>query len=305
VREHLKRKETDPGRDLFFSYTTNCLETLGLLRERGVFSVVDQVDPGRVEEDIVLEEAERWPGWVKVPGRLPQSYWDRLKAEWKLADAVLVNSRWSADALVNQGVPPKKIMVVPLAINLPADRPTEPVVAQGSLTVLWLGSVVLRKGIQYLVEAARRLQNEVQFLVAGPVYIDDSVVAGFPPNIQMMGRVTRDLLGEMYRRAHVFVLPTLSDGFAVTQLEAMSYGLPVIATPNCGRVVEDGVNGLIVPARDSAALAEAISRLGRDSGLLREMSSQALKTVVNYEVTSVAGKIQRDTLELRDNLRKS
>jgi glycosyltransferase involved in cell wall biosynthesis len=193
--------ELDPGRDLFFSYTTNCLETLGWLRERGVFTVVDQVDPARVEEDLVIEEAERWPGWIKAPGRLPQAYWDRLKAEWDLADVVLVNSEWSAEALVRQGVRREKIIVAPLAVHLPPDRPAQPIIAEGTLKVLWLGSVVLRKGIQYLVEAARRLQGaDVQFLVAGPLYIDDSVVATFPSNIKVLGRVTRDQLGEVYNR---------------------------------------------------------------------------------------------------------
>jgi glycosyltransferase involved in cell wall biosynthesis len=50
----------------------------------------------------------------------------------------------------------------------------------------------------------------------------------------------------------------LSDGFAITQLEAMAYGLPVIATPNCGRVVTAGVDGQIIPPRNSEALAKAI-----------------------------------------------
>ena len=61
----------------------------------------------------------------------------------------------------------------------------------------------------------------------------------------------------------MFVLPTLSDGFAITQLEAMAHGLPVVATPNCGRVVTDGEDGLIVPPADADALASAIDRWPR------------------------------------------
>ena len=104
----------------------------------------------------------------------------------------------------------------------------------------------------------------------------------------MLGRVTRDRLGEVYRQSHVFVLPTISDGFAITQLEAMAHGLPVVITPNCGRVVTDGVDGLIVPARDSRALADALARLDADRELVREMSRNALQTIRKYDLPSNA-----------------
>lgn len=298
VRDHVQRLDLDPERDAFFGFNTNCLETIDYLREQNVFTLVDQVDPGKVEEDLCIEETERWRGWEKHPGRLPQSYWDRLAAEWSAADVVLVNSEWSAEALVKQGVPSDKIIVVPLAIDFHGGQTILP---EGPLKVLWLGSVILRKGIQYLVQAARLLEKtKIEFLVAGPVGIADSVVNTFPSNMRMLGRITRDQLQNIYRQAHVFVLPTLSDGFAVTQLEAMSHGLPVIATPNCGRVVTDGADGFIVPARDGAALAEAIARLDGDRQLLRAMSSRALATVANYSLPSNGRMIQ----ELVDDFQK-
>jgi glycosyltransferase involved in cell wall biosynthesis len=263
--------------------------------DRRVFSVVDQVDPARVEEDLVLAEGELWPGWAAAPGRMPESYWERLGAEWAAADVVLVNSEWSAAALVQQGVPRAKIIEASLAIDLPEAGSFEPVAPYGTLKVLWLGSLILRKGIQYLVEAARLLKSQdIQFLLAGPVGISDRAVQTFPRNMKVLGRVTRDKLGEVYRQAHVFVLPTISDGFAVTQLEAMARGLPVVTTPNCGRVVTDGADGFIVPARDGKALAEALARLHNDRPLLREMSRNALTTVRKYGLPSNAILINKE-----------
>jgi glycosyltransferase involved in cell wall biosynthesis len=84
--------------------------------------------------------------------------------------------------------------------------------------------------------------------------------------------VSRNRTGEFYRAADLFVLPTLSDGFALTQLEAMAYGLPVIATPNCGEVVSDGVDGLIVPASDANALGESFQLLLQDPEKFQVMS---------------------------------
>ena len=300
VVNHLRTIELESNNDLFFGFNTNCLEALEWLKKRKICSVVDQVDPGKVEEDMVLEETERWPGWSRMPGRLPQSYWDRLKAEWNLADLVLVNSEWSANALIQQGVPSEKIIIVPLAIDVSAVQPSEPIIAKGTLKVLWLGSLILRKGIQYLVEAAKKLQShDIEFLLAGPLGISDRVVREFPSNIKMLGRITRDHLSRVYREAQIFVLPTISDGFGVTQLEAMERGLPVIATPNCGRVVTDGVDGFIIPARDSDGLAAAIARLDSNRKLLREMSFNALKTVRKYDLPSNARMIHEITLRRR------
>ena len=304
VRDHLEKQDLEPEFDHFFGFNTNCLETLEMLRSRGVFTVVDQIDPGVVEEEIVLEEAERWPGWAKAPGRLPKSYGDRIKAEWTLSDLVLVNSEWSLEALVQQGVPRQKIIVVPLAIDLKHGDVLQPAKADGNLKVLWLGSVILRKGIQYLVEAARKLERRgVEFLLAGPLGVSQTAVQSFPPNIKLLGRVTRDQLGEVYRQAQVFVLPTISDGFAITQLEAMAHCLPVVTTPNCGRVVTDGVDGYVVPARDSEALADALARLNDDRWLLRTMSYNTMLTVKKYDLPSNAMLIQDLTAAYRKKLR--
>lgn len=300
VREQLSQLPLDGRRDCFFGFNTNCLETLEYLRERQIFTIVDQIDPARVEEEMVREEAERWPGWERIPGRLPEAYWERLRAEWELADAVLVNSDWSRQALVKQGVAAERIIVVPLAIDLQHEDLGRPINPGGSLKVIWLGSVILRKGIQYLAEAARLLSNEdIEFLLAGPIGISNDALNSFPPNIRVLGRVTRDQLSHVYQQGHVFVLPTISDGFAITQLEAMAHGLPVVTTPNCGRVVTDGRDGLIVPARDGAALAAALMRLNSDRRLLMEMSRNALETVKRYDLPSNARLINAETARLR------
>jgi hypothetical protein len=92
--------------------------------------------------------------------------------------------------------------------------------------------------------------------------------------------------------AHVLVLPTLSDGFAVTQLEAIAHGLPVVTTPNCGNVVTDGMDGFIVPPpRDSQALADVLARFDDDRPLLSAMSGNTLLTIQKYDLPSDAGMI--------------
>jgi len=146
------------------------------------------------------------------------------------------------------------------------------------LRVLFLGQVILRKGIQYLLAAARQLEREnIHFDVVGSIGISKEAMATAPANVTFHGRAGRDQTSDWYGRSHVFVLPTLSDGFAITQLEAMAHGLPVITTPCCGEVVSDGVDGFIVPPRNAVALAEALHRYLAEPDLLQTHQKAAIK----------------------------
>jgi glycosyltransferase involved in cell wall biosynthesis len=293
IADNQWRSDIKPGEDAFFGFNTGCLETLRFMRGRGIPTVLDQIDPAKVEEEMVYAEAAKWPGWQNMPGRIPQAYWDHMAAEWAAADLVLVNSKWSRQALIRQGVPEGKICIVPVAYEPDVGPIPMPRRDRGPLTILWLGSVILRKGIQYLIEAAKMLgDRKLTFVIAGPIGISREALATAPANMKFIGRVTRDQTDQVYKQADVFVLPTISDGFAVTQVEAMSRGLPVITTPNCGEVVTHGVDGLIVPAFDAKGLAEAIVRLDQDRKLLMEMSHQAFLRSTQFLLPNQARQVE-------------
>ena len=125
----------------------------------------------------------------------------------------------------------------------------------------------------------RSEQRRVDFTFAGPI---DVRLPALPANCRYIGRVPGPDIGAQYCSHDVFILPTLSDGFALTQVEAMAHGLPVIATPNCGEVVNHGVSGLIVPPGDSRALVEAILEIGGDPGKLEAMSAAAIRRATDF-----------------------
>lgn len=294
VAKRLSHLRLDPATHAAFLYNTGALETLQLFNAQGVPCVVNQIDPARTEEAILRTEREKWPGWQKSAGEIPDVYFDRLEQEWQAATAVVVNSEWSQEALIQQGVKADKIHVVPLAYE-----PAESIAAltrtfsiDQPLRVLWVGQVILRKGIQYLFEAARLLQAErIEFLVAGGIGISEQALATAPPNVKLVGSVPRLQTPDLFRNADVFVLPTLSDGFAITQLEAMTFGLPVITTLRCGRVVTDGVDGLITPPADSQSLAAAIYSLYRDRERLAAFSQAAVAKAKRFSLNHVAKQI--------------
>jgi glycosyltransferase involved in cell wall biosynthesis len=276
---------------IFFGYDTGFLEPARWMKEHGGKAIVCQMDPARYEVDLVREEEARWPGWSLRSAEVPEAYFRRREEEWAVADLVMVNSEWTRQALIRQGVAAEKIAIVPLAYEIEnaegkRRKAKKEVFSQKQpLRVLFLGQVILRKGIQYLIDAAKFLKEEpIRFDIVGPIGITEEALKSSPPNMTFHGSVTRDRTREFYEGADLFVLPTLSDGFALTQLEAMARGLPVIATPNCGEVVSDGVDGLIVPAGDPMALAEAFQLLIQDPEKLRSMSEATKAKVEQFSL---------------------
>jgi hypothetical protein len=296
-----------PEHEVFFGYSYASLEMLETEKKRGVFTVLDQIDPGVVEFRLVAEEMTRHPEIAGPPPEFPTAYYERNRREWDLADIIVVNSEWSREAIIVEGADPAKIEVLPLAFEVNAECGMRNAECKDSklstfnsqpstapLRVLWLGQVNVRKGIHYLMAAAKLLEGEnIHFDVVGPIGILPGAVASAPRNMTFHGPVSRDCAAEWYRQADVFVLPTLSDGFALTQLEALAHGLPLIVTPNCGRVVEEGKTGFIIPSRDPQALAEAILRFMRNRDLIHQMHPYCHEAVEAYSIKSYGERLKQ------------
>jgi glycosyltransferase involved in cell wall biosynthesis len=297
VREDLKCRTDLSPNSIFFAYDTGALETLAWCREQKIKCVLNQMDPNRVEVELVRAEEKQWPGWAAQPIQVPEEYFIRREQEWALADRVVVNSEFSRQALIQQGVSPEKLAVIPLCYE-PEARSQKPEARifklNQPLRVLFLGQVILRKGIQYLLAAARQLEREpIHFDVVGPIGISQTAISSAPGNVTFHGRTGRDEAAAWYRRSHVFVLPTLSDGFAITQLEAMAHGLPVIATPNCGEVVSDGVDGFVVPPREVEALVQTFRKYLANLELIKTQRAAALVKARQFTLPRLAENLAR------------
>ena len=102
----------------------------------------------------------------------------------------------------------------------------------------------------------------------------------------MLGHLPQSEVYAQMKAADAFVFPTLSDGFGMVQLEAMSAGLPVIATAKCGAVVRDGIDGFIVPTGDAQAIATSLIRLREDVQLYEGMSQAAAVSSTDFSPAS-------------------
>ncbi|GAA0277826.1 glycosyltransferase family 4 protein [Alteraurantiacibacter aestuarii] len=224
---------------------------------------------------IVLEEHAAFPQWSPPPP--DQSYelmtgYNPDEVLLSTTDVFVCPSPFVADDLEhNWDIDRSRIRIVPYALGSSwFDVKGDPVPGR----VLFAGSAELRKGIHYLAFAAQLLPASIDIRVAGGVH--DMVLAQPEAGaLNFLGRVPRDLIQQEFASADIFVLPTLAEGSATVVYEAMAAGLPVITTRSAGSVIQDGVDGIIIPERDPQALADAIDRLVSDRPLRDAMSRAA------------------------------
>ena len=264
-----------------FSYSYAALEPLRFAKSQGWKTILGQIDPGPLEEEIVAAEVKREaslaPDWRPAPA----DYWESWRKECNLADRIIVNSQWSFDTLVQTGIPKEKLSIIPLAFQnnvslvLPKEYPKQ-FAATRPLRVLFLGQVNLRKGIARLLRAARSLKSQpVEFLMVGPIQVNIPEDLRSNRKIQWVGSIARNQVRNYCEQADVFILPTLSDGFGLTQLEAFAHRLPVITSRRCGEVVIDHVNGLLLEEPTAAAIEEALQFCLHNPNQLAQFSKNA------------------------------
>jgi glycosyltransferase involved in cell wall biosynthesis len=283
-----------------FSYSYTALAPFRVAKQQGWRTILGQIDPGPPEERIVTDLQRRYPEYAGDWQAAPADYWACWHEECRLADVVMVNSDWSREALLAEGIPSDKVAVVPLAYDSPSSSARvdrnypKAFSSQRPLSVLFLGQANIRKGIHDLVRVAETMRSEpVRFDVAGS---HGPLPSSLPGNIVFHGPVSRGDVSNWYRKADLFVLPTHSDGFGLTQLEAIAHGLPVVATRRCGAVVDPGRTGWLIDAGSPNQLATAIRQAIATPSTLAEMSAAATKRIEDFSIARLSDKLSRLTI---------
>jgi glycosyltransferase involved in cell wall biosynthesis len=224
------------------------------------------------------------------PGLL---YDERIKAEYGLADYLIVPSNYAKRTFVEAGFDPKSVFVLPYGVDLEhfliSDSKGERKDAdetggrhRNTFRIIYVGQIVPRKGVHYLIEAFNKLKiNDAELLLVGGIdqsmhpILEEAVRRN--RKIRAVGESPRLDLYHLYNTGSVFVLPSLADSWGLVVLEAMACGLPVIVTENTGssQAVEEGVNGFIVPIRDAEALHRKLIYLYEHPDVRQEMGRAA------------------------------
>ncbi len=216
------------------------------------------------------------------------------------ADFVLAPSSDTARKLAEvQGVPAAKIRKLAWPLNPDflgmADHPDHLPSLKGFpdgrvvLTVGRWAASERYKGVDDLIRAAAQLRTKFPGLYLAAVGDGDDLSRlqkiaddlGVSESVRFFTNLSREQIAACYARSEIFALPSTGEGFGLVFLEAMAFGKPLIAAA-CGGstdVVQDGVNGLLVPAHDLKGLIEALSRLLENSALRMELGRGAAEIV--------------------------
>ena len=225
--------------------------------------------------EILAEERERWPTWEISRDMRKAIAIDRKHMEdiVSVSDLLLCPSeRVLQDLSCIHGFALKKAITIPYALGTTRPMPisSNPVKKR----VLFAGDVGLRKGLPYLAEAARLLRRrdqDFEIRVAGAV---SDTIRTRPEctALTFLGHIGPIEMALEFQRADVFCLPSLAEGMASVTLEALANRVPCVVTQAAGAPIEDGIEGRIVPERNSVELADAIATIANDRDLRQRMS---------------------------------
>jgi len=231
---------------IYYVLTARLLGRRVIMRLGGAFDRFYEASPNAVRAAI------RWA--IRRPDRLivQSVYWAELVAGLGRTEGVFVLPNWVPDGLI-----------APVART------------DGPVTCLFIaGSEARRKGIELILEAAKALPDVHFRVVAAP---------DLPPlpNLSGCGVLGHPAMLDEMRKADIFALPSFGEGFPNALVEAMALGLPSVVTPvgAVPEIIQDGINGRLIPVGDAQALVARIGELAGNSASRADMGRHAQQTV--------------------------
>lgn len=209
----------------------------------------------------------------------------------------VVVSPSTRDDLIRRMLPSREIRVIPNGLDHERFLPDETTPVEGGL-VVFVGRLEYYKGVDVLLEAWRIVRSErprARLVLVGAGTAEEALrkAAGqesSSDSITFAGFVSEEEKVRWMRRAELLVQPSHKEGWGLTVIEANACGTPVVATevPGLRDSVRDGENGLLVPARNSAALAAAMGRILDDTDLRARLSRGAMAWAERFRWNTVA-----------------
>jgi starch synthase len=261
--------------DAFLFYSGTGLRTLRALKATRTVGIVEAVNSHVLtQKEILQEEHDRLS--IPLKGFHERDVARRVE-EINMADGIICPSTFTQQSFIERGIPADRVRLVPFGIHPPprlepSDRPDD------VFRVLFVGQINIRKGLRYLFEAFEKFKHPRKELwVVGPKADPTGIEDMTPPEqTKFLGVLKGESLSRAYLDCHVLVLPTLEEGMALVMGEALSHGLPVIATVNSGGtdLLSEGANGFVVAIRSPDAIAEKLQLLADSPELLKNLSNQ-------------------------------
>jgi starch synthase len=258
-----------------YGFLGSVFRTFGSARQRGIDTVLDV--------PIVLDAAEIMRNEYRALGlrstvEPPPSR--RLRRELMRADWVITPSRAVAESVRRAGFSGRAIFVVPYGADASVFRPADRAAKSTGFRAVFAGRLEVRKGLHYLLEAWRQAGVDGELVLAGSAGEGEFVARmrrQYGGMFREAGNLLQGELAQLLASADVFVFPSLAEGSALVTYQALAAGVPCIVTAEAGSVVRDGIEGFVVPPRNSAAIADRLKTLSSDRELRQRMAKAALE----------------------------
>lgn len=268
--------------DIYMGLSGSSLRAGKVAQSRGAQYVCDRCSSHIRHQDEILREEYDLQGFHFNDIVDPRMI-DLHEEEYEQADAVTVPTQFAKRTFVEKGVSADKVYVVPYGVDLSRFYPTVKK-SQDQLKVLYVGAVSLRKGVGYLFEAFQKAKIAGATLhVIGSVSEEVKSIMNrwSMDGVTLYGALPQKELKDHMSSAHLLVLPSLEEGMAFVQAQAMACGCPVASTPHAGAedLFDDGVEGWLIKARDVDGLSTLLENCSQDLEGCEAMGQRALKKV--------------------------
>ena len=269
------------GLQAVYGYEDSCLQTFQAAKKQGLRCIYElPIAYWETSQSILKEESLRYPAWepTLLGNRDSGEKNNRKKEELSLADLILCPSTF-----VKHSLPKSILQKTPIAITPyggPTIAPRKTVPPAHKLRCLFVGSLTQRKGLADVFEAFKLLKRpDLELIALGQPILPLSFYYQQYPALQWeRPRANADIL-EFMKTCHLLILPSLVEGRAIVQLEALACGLPIIITGHTGGedLVDSFKTGLLVPIRSPHKIAEALSWFADNKGLLPQLQELCIQ----------------------------
>lgn len=278
--ERLAARRIPAGTDIFVGWSNTAEAGIKRAREMGAVTIVERCSSHIVTQgEILREEYERHGVEPVLPSR---EFVAKETREYRAADYIAVPSSFVEGSFVGRGIPRERLLRIPYGVDPAEFKPVEK--EDDVFRVVFAGQLGHRKGVPYLFRAWRELSlPDAELLLLGPVrpefrpWMEENVDLYRHP-----GTLPQSELYQWYSQGSVFVLPSVEEGMAYVQLQAMACGLPLICTPHSGGedLIREGKEGFVVPIRSVEGLQERLLWCYENPNVLREMGRTARRRVL-------------------------
>ena len=287
-----------------YSYEDCALNSFKIASKIHIKTIYDLTSPYWLfKKKILKEEVNLHPDWsLSTTETLSEDKCKNKDEEIVLSDQIIVASSFTAKSLelFEQNIK-SKINIVPYGITCPIKKVINKRHKNDKLKIIFAGRPTLSKGIQYLIQILDQLDLPWELEIVGsipekPCQISKKLDLFLKdPRCKFLGQIQNKNLLQKMRESHVFLFPSLFEGFGQVILEALSCGLPLITTNNTAGldIIDNGKNGFLTPIRDTKKTINIIHNLYQNEELRQSIADKGFIRVNDFRWTKYQNEVSK------------